>query len=177
PFSKLIPGIVVIHDIKNFSLVFMSAKGLKLLGITPKDLHNSVSRNQLNFFNNGDIELLKKSKGLGKKQESLSLIQQVKIKGKESLTWYISSTEVFEYDAEGNPIHVITVAMPINDPENISHKLARFMEEKAFIESNTENFLSLGERGKEILRLVALGKSSPEIDRKSTRLNSSHVKN
>src|SRR5690606_41603254 len=83
----------------------------------------------------------------------------------------------FEYDAEGNPIHVITVAMPINDPENISHKLARFMEEKAFIESNTENFLSLGERGKEILRLVALGKSSPEIDRKSTRLNSSHVKN
>lgn len=163
PSAELIPGIVTIHDIKKFSLVFMSAKGLKLLGITLRDLRSSVNRYHLKFFNNSNTELFFQDKESGKKQESFSFIQQVKIKGKESPTWYISSTEVFEYDAEGNPSHVVTVAMPINNLENVSHKLDRFMEEKAFIESNTEKFLSLGERGKEILRLVALGKSSSEI--------------
>lgn len=76
---------------------------------------------------------------------------------------YISSTEIFEYDDSGNPIHLITVAMPIGNLKHVSHKLDRFIAENAFIKSNTQKFLTLGERGKEILRLVALGKSSSEI--------------
>ncbi len=164
PFAELIPGIVVIHHIKDFSLMFMSAKGLKLLGITAKDLHNSGSRYPLNFFNN-DMETFfyKKRKGEEKRQDTFSFIQQVKIKGNKGGVWYISSTEIFEYEDKGKPLHVITVAMPVNNLKHVSHKLDQFMAEKAFVESNTEKFLSLGERGKEILRLVALGKSSSQI--------------
>src|SRR5690606_23006546 len=76
----------------------------------------------------------------------------------------ISSTEIFEYDDSGNPIHLITVAMPTGNLKHVSHKLDRHIAENALIKSNPQKFLTIAERGKEIVRLVALRKGRSELD-------------
>ncbi|MDT0690295.1 helix-turn-helix transcriptional regulator [Salegentibacter sp. F188] len=75
----------------------------------------------------------------------------------------MASCRIFFKDREGNPSHTITVAIPIDQLKHIPNKAQRFLEESKFFRSNLSKFISLGSRAKEVLRLVALGKSSSEI--------------
>ena len=77
--------------------------------------------------------------------------------------WHIASTRIFEQDEQKNPTHLVTVAFPVDQMKHIPHKAERLLSENQFFKDNLDKFLSLGEREKEVLRLVALGKSSAEI--------------
>lgn len=167
PYAELMPAVVIIQQLEPFLPVYMSSRGLKELGITGEELQNMGTDYLANFFNLEDSEdylhqlraLLQK----GDPEETFSFFQEVKFKQNDEWTWHIASTRIFARDEQGKVSHIITVAIPISEMKHIPNKAERLLKEKKFFNVNREKFDTLGKREREILKMVALGKSSTEI--------------
>lgn len=168
--ADLLPGVVVVHEISDlpeFNTVFMSSRGLDQLGVSLHEISEMGSKYHERFFNNEDMEgfLVKLENLLEKKDpdETFTFFQQVKFKNREEWVWHIGSIRIFHQNAEGTPTHLITVVFPVNQMKHIPNKAERLLAENLFFRENSDKFYSLGSRAREVLRLVALGKSSAEI--------------
>ncbi|WP_029033594.1 helix-turn-helix transcriptional regulator [Salinimicrobium terrae] len=167
--AEFIPSVVVIHELtkKEFKVVFMSSQGLDQLGTTLQELLEMGPEYLERFFNNEDMEdfMVKLRKLLEAKDpnETFTFFQQVKFKNREEWVWHIGSVRIFHQAADGTPTHLVTAAIPINRMKHIENKAERLLKENIFFKNNLSKFLSLGKRAKEVLRLVALGKSSSDI--------------
>lgn len=166
-YAELMPGVVIIHEIENFPVAYMSSRGLEELGITLQELQEMNTHYHEKFFNNEDMEIFmfKLTNLLQNKDpsETFTFFQQVKLKNHEDWVWHISSSRIFHMDKNGNPTHLVTVSIPIGQMKHIPHKAERLLAENIFFKNNIAKFQTLGNRGKEVLKLVALGKSSSEI--------------
>jgi len=166
-YAEMMPGVIIIHQLKPFTPCFMTSNGLELLGITSVALKDIGVDYHKRFFNNEDMEdyLLKFNQLIERNDtdETFTFFQQVKLKESQEWLWHLASTRIFYRDNNGIPSHVITVALPVNQMRHIPNKAERILKESEFYKKNLENFFGLGKREKEILKLVAQGKSSPEI--------------
>ncbi len=167
PYLEMLPGVTIIHQLNPFLPIHMSSNGLDLLGITKQELFLIGTDYHHQFFNNGDMEdymikldLLLKSHD---KEDNFTFFQQVKLKKKDEWVWHLSSCSIFFSDQDNTPSHLITIAIPIDGLKHIPRKAERLLSENEFYRNNLNMFLSLGKREKEILGLVALGKSSTDI--------------
>lgn len=166
-YVEMLPGVYIVHQLNPFTPIYMTPNGLELLGITLDELKEIGTDYHKIFFNTDDMEdFLRKLDGLlagADPNESFTFFQQVKLKAREQWVWHLASTKIFEKDEEGNPTHTITVALPVDKLKHIPNKAERLLAEKNFFHTNLKKFLTLGKREREVLRLVSLGKSSPEI--------------
>ncbi|MCD8739728.1 helix-turn-helix transcriptional regulator [Mucilaginibacter roseus] len=167
PFAEMMPGVTIIHHIADFSVVHMCSKGLKLLGVTINELRQMGVDYYPRYFNMEYMEgLLPKMEKLlsdNKENESFSYFQQVKYAGKNDWTWHITSTGIFMWDDNGKPLLTITTALPIESLKEVEPKAERLLAENIFLRKNAARFGLLTRREISILKLVAGGKSSPEI--------------
>lgn len=169
--AELIPGVVIIHELieefQEFDTIFMTSNGLNQLGVSLKELREMGSKYHDRFFNNEDMEgFLNRLHQLMQNkdpEETFTFFQQVKFKNRDEWVWHVASIRIFHQDEEGNPTHLITTAFPMDKMKHIPNKAERLLAENQFFKKNLQKFLSLGTRAKEVLRLVALGKSSGEI--------------
>lgn len=169
--AEAMPGVVVVHEIDGnldgIKAVYMTSKGLDQLGTSLNELTELGSKYHERFFNNEDMEgfLIKLQKLLENRDpsETFTFFQQVKFKDRNEWVWHIASIRIFHQDGDGRPTHLITVAFPVNQMKHIPNKAERLLAENVFFKKNLNKFLSLGNRAKEVLKLVALGKSSAEI--------------
>ncbi len=167
PCAEMMPGVVVVHELPNFKTVYMSSKGLKQLGISFNELKRMGSEYHSRFFNNEDMEdymgKLRKLLKRNDPEETFTFFQQVKLKERGEWVWHMASSKIFHVDDKGNPTHLITVAFPVDQMKHIPNKAQRLLAESEFYRKNEEKFQSLGKRAKQVLKLVAIGKSSAEI--------------
>ncbi len=165
-----LPVIVVIQKIVDFSVLYMSPKGLELLGLTLLELQEIKTEYQHRFFNIDDSEeYWPKFRNLllvNNPDQNLSYLQQVKHKDRVDWAWYISATRIFLQDENGAPFLMITTATAIDDMKHMPSKAERLLKENNFLRNNYQKFSVLGKREKEILKMVALGHSSPDIGEK-----------
>lgn len=164
---ELISGVVILHDYRDWSVVFMSKRGLNQLGLTLKQLCNlSNEEYRGNYFNPEDnaYHHQRLSALLQKDFEgAISYYQQVRFTVNGEWVWHLSSTTLFGRDADGNPLMTLTVAIPLDTMHKMSTKADRLLEENNFLRKNHGKFSTLSKRELVILREVALGKSSIEI--------------
>ncbi|MCF0057369.1 helix-turn-helix transcriptional regulator [Dyadobacter sp. CY356] len=162
-----LPAIVIIHRIEDFSVVYMSPKGLSLLGVSLEELKEMKAEYQHRFFNIEDSdEYWPKFKTMLFKNDmhsSVSYFQQVKLANSENWAWYISATKLFMQDEDGNAFLCITTATALDEMKHMPAKAERLLEENTFLRENYQKFSTLGKREKEIMKWVSFGKSSPEI--------------
>lgn len=167
PYSELFPSVVIVQQLEPFKSLYMNSRGLKELGITLKELKEMGTNYLQNFFNLEDSEdYLEKLKRLLIKNdhdETFTFFQQVKFKDRSDWVWHIGSTKIFHRNEKEEPSHIITIAIPIDKLKHIPNKAERLLAERNFFHSNLHKFLTLGKREIQVLRLVAMGKSSPEI--------------
>lgn len=167
PIAEQLPGVVVIHRIEKFAPLYMSSNGLKLLGISLKELIDLGGDYQKKFFNEefmpDFVELLTKMMKENNDDQTYTLFHQVQLKEKWDYEWYASSLKIFHRNSRGYPTHAITIANPLGELKHIPEKAERMLKETLFYKKNQKKFKRLGERAKEVLRLVALGKTSAEI--------------
>lgn len=168
--ADIIPCVLVVHQLKPFTPIYMSKKGLSQLGIKQKELRELGADYHKQFFNNEDMTdfLSKMQLLLARKNpnETFSFFQQVKFKDYKKWVWHLSAVRIFHQAKDGTPTHTCTTAIPIGEMKHIPNKAERILAENMFFNQNLEKFLSLGEREKEVLKLVALGESSVEISKK-----------
>jgi DNA-binding CsgD family transcriptional regulator len=165
--AERMPGVTIIHDMRDGSVIWMSKRGLLELGITEEEVKAlSAEEYYTSFFNYEDskdyvpriFELIERNND----EESVTYFQQVKFKEDGDWHWHMSSTRIFMRDMEGKPLLIITVSFPIDPKHHLSIKAGRLLEENNFLRRNHKLYTTLSKREREVLRLLAMGKSASD---------------
>lgn len=161
-----LPGVVIVHDLVG-TVVWMSSRGLKELGVKLEDVIGLTAKQYYaEYFNSEDAkDYVPKLLGLlerNNNEEYLTYFQQVRLSGQEDWKWHMSSTKIFLRNEKDQPILTITMSFPIDAMHHMTAKAARLLEENNFLHKNLNQFAKLSKREREILSLMALGKTSAE---------------
>jgi DNA-binding CsgD family transcriptional regulator len=165
--AEMLPGVVIIHDMRDWSVVWMSQLGLRKLGITAEEVKAmSAEEYYSRFFNPEDTrDYVPKVFGLIERnndEETVTYFQQVKFSGNADWHWHMSSTRIFMRDTYGQPLLIITMSFPVDPKHHLSTKAGRLLEENNFLRKNFYLYTKLSQREREVLRLLALGKSATD---------------
>lgn len=162
-----IPSVIIIHDIRDSTVVYMSERGRRQLGVDLDELREMGQNYYARFFNPEDAkDYVPKIFGLlerNNNDEMVSFFQQVRTSQNNDWTWYLSSTKIFIRDENDKPILTITNAIPIDNEHYFTSKIERLLQENNFLRRNKQAFASLTGREKNVLTLMALGHNSAEI--------------
>jgi DNA-binding CsgD family transcriptional regulator len=165
--AEEVPGVIIIHNIRDLSVVYMSPRGQRILGVNNEELVRMGPEYYSRFFNPDEaqehvptmISLLQKSNN----DESIALFQQVKSETSHEWTWYSTSVKIFMRDDDGNPLLTIAIAIPIDPKHHITNKVSRLLDDNNFLRKNYEKFSLLTARERQVLGCMAFGKTSNEI--------------
>ena len=164
----MLPGVVIINSIADGKIEYISKRGEQLLGISREALRQMTGQEYFSrFFNHEEakdyvpqiINLLLRNND----DEVISYFQQVRIVQSSQLQLYATTSKIFFRDEEGKPLLIITLSMPLDPNNHLTTKAKRLIEENSFLRNNKNAFASLTNREKEILQLIATGKTPEEI--------------
>jgi DNA-binding CsgD family transcriptional regulator len=166
-FEKEIPAVFIVHDLADFSVVYMSQRGLDILDATLDEVRLGNAEYHARYFNTEDAQVyVPKILGLIERNNSdelISIFQQVRRSPAHEWSWYVSTIKIFLRDKNGSPLLTITMAVPMETKHPLISKVDRLLEENSFLCRHQNVFDSLTKREKEILRLMARGVNSTEI--------------
>ena len=162
-----LPGVIIIHDLSDWSVVWISSNGLEMLDVTKEEITNlTYAEYHSRFFNPDDSkDYVPKVIGLLERNNDndfCTFFQQVRFSENFDWNWHMSSIKIFARDNDGNPLMTITIALPIDSMHHMTVKASRLLEENNFLRKNFHEFSKLGKREREVLKHMALGKSSAE---------------
>ncbi|RYY57451.1 MAG: LuxR family transcriptional regulator [Chitinophagaceae bacterium] len=162
-----LPGVVIIHDLRDLSVAWMSASGLALLGITLKELRLMKPEEYYGtYFNPEDVAdyspKIRKIIEENKDDAVVNYFQQVRFKPGGDWEWHFTSTKVFIRDDDNKPLLAMSMAFAVESMHHMVNKAERLLEENNFLRRNSDRYALLSFREREVLKLLALGKSSAE---------------
>ena len=162
-----LPGVVIIHDLRDWSVVWMSGPGLKALGVTLEEITSiTVDEYHSRYFNHEDSkDYVPKLVGLLERNDDgdyCTFFQQVRLNLLEDWNWHMSSIKILAHNEENKPLLSITIAFPINAMHHMTAKASRLLEENNFLRNNFHQFTKLSKRERDILKFIALGTSSAD---------------
>jgi DNA-binding CsgD family transcriptional regulator len=168
PLANMIPGVIILHQLPDMKMLYMSEQGTRLLGVSLEEVMAMPHSEFQNKFLNEEeakeytpkiIELLEGNK------EFVSYFQQVRTSKTRHWDWYLSLSKVLLRDQNEKPLIMITIANQIDPQHYFTSKATRLLEENQFLKLHYSEFAQLTKREREILGLMALGKSTVDIAR------------
>jgi DNA-binding CsgD family transcriptional regulator len=165
--SHLIPSVIIVHDVPDFNVLYISKTGLKLLNQKWSEIKGMSGQEYFKrYFNEEEakdyapkvLTMLQKNT-----EEIASFFQQVRTSSVREWDWYMSMTKIFVRDHNNQPIACITTSMQIDPSHYFTSKAVRLLEENDFLKKHYDDFAKLSAREKNVLKLLALGKSAIEI--------------
>lgn len=167
PVAELLPGVVVIHDLRDWTVAWMSPRGLSGLGVSLQQITSlSAEEYYSRYFNPEDSkDYAPKVLGLMERNvadEICTCFQQVRFHTGDDWKWHMASTMVYARDPAGTPLLAITMAFPIDTMHHMTVKAERLLEENNFLRKNLHLYSRLGKREQEVLKHLALGRSAVE---------------
>ncbi|WP_129716001.1 response regulator transcription factor [Pedobacter sp. SYP-B3415] len=168
PTFESMPGTVIVHELRSWHVVYMTENGRNQLGITLDELRAMDNEEyHRRYFNPDDaadyVPKLAAFIAENNADDSITYFQQVRTTAEGKWNWHMAATRILARDDKGLPLLCVTTAAPIDAMHHMSAKAERLLEENNFLRQNLPAFSRLGKREKEILRLMARGKSSNEI--------------
>lgn len=162
------PGAVVIHDIQNLRILYMSGRAIRRLKKPWEEIKNvSIEEYHRRYFNPEDAKAyfpkIQSMLNGDHEHEVISFFQQVRTAENGEWEWYLTSMRVLLHDDAEKPLLTISFAIPIDPKNHVTNKVNRLLEENTFLRKHMERYGTLSKREKEILRLVAVGKSNTEV--------------
>lgn len=167
PAADLFPGVTIVLNARTAGVEYMSARGLAILGIGLEELRALGPEYHQRYFNQQEareyVPLLWGLLTRSASDEIVTFFQQVRRSDAHPWAWYLSTARVFLRDAAGQPLLILVFASPVGTVSHLTEKVERILEERTFLRQHEEAFSQLTQREKQVLRLLVLGKSSPEI--------------
>lgn len=166
-FENEIPAVFIVHDLSDFSVVYMSQRGLDFLGVSLEEVRLGNAEYHARYFNQEDaqtyvpkiLDLIERNNS----DELISIFQQVRPSPEHDWAWYLSSIKVFLRDKKNMPRLTITLAIPMQTEHPLVSKVDRLLDENDFLHRNQNVFASLTKREKQVLKLMASGVNSTGI--------------
>lgn len=165
--EKDIPGVIIVHNLVDETIVYMSERGRKILNVTLDEIRMPQADYNQQYFNMEDLSnygpkvfaLMERNAD----DEIVTFFQQVRSSSNEPWRWYSSSMKILLRDHDARPMLSLTIALPIDEEHYFTPKIERLIQENNFLRLNQQAFASLSKREREVLRLLALGRNSLEI--------------
>ena len=165
-----IPGVIIVHNLANDSIVYLSERGRKHLNVTLEEIRMPHFDYHQRFFNPEDVQnYAPKIMGMLQRnddEEMVSYFQQVRATDKDPFRWFSSSSKILLRDKENKPMLGITIAVPIDEEHYFTPKIERLIQENNLLREKQAVFAELSRREKEILVLLYDGLSGPQIAEK-----------
>ena len=162
-----LPGVLTIHDLRNWTIVYMSKMGLQSINKKIEDIVGQTSAEyHEQYFNEDDakdyVPRIKDLLERNNNDEIVTYFQQVRFARDSEWQWHMSSVRILTRNNEGLPLLAIVISFPIDAMHHMAAKAGRLLEENNFLRKNISQYTRLSKREREILRLMALGRSSSE---------------
>jgi DNA-binding CsgD family transcriptional regulator len=159
-----LPGVVILHDLRDWRVVWMAPRGLAELGVTMEEITSLTAEEyHSRYFNSEDAkDYVPKLIGLLERNNDddfCTFFQQVRLNIKTGWNWHMSSIKILAHDYEGRPLLSITMAFPIDAMHHMTVKATHLLEENNFLRKNFHLYSALSKRELDVLRMMALGKS------------------
>ncbi|MES3016944.1 MAG: helix-turn-helix transcriptional regulator [Bacteroidota bacterium] len=183
--ADLLPGVVIIHDLRDWSVAWISERGVRELGISREEIVSlTMEQYHARFFNEQDskdyapkvFQLMEKNSF----EDMVAFFQQVRFGGKADWVWHMTAMKILAHDDSGRPLLSITLAFPIDPGHRMTSKASRLLKENNFLRKNLALYRTLSKREREILKDLALGNTAPETAEKlfiSIHTVQTHIKN
>jgi DNA-binding CsgD family transcriptional regulator len=164
------PGAIIIIDLRDSTVKYMSAWGRNYLDVTMAELDAMGTEYHARFFNPEDAkDYVPKIMGMLERNnddEMVTCFQQVRQSPEHDWAWFLSATKVILRDEKGLPVLILTTALPVDAQHHMAIKAQRLLEANNFLRNNYHVFDQLTKREKEILRMMALGITSGKMAKK-----------
>ncbi len=162
-----IPGVIIVHNASNGSVVYMSKRGRDQLGVTNEELIAMGQEYLIRFFNPEEakqyspklLDFLQRQD----ENEIISVFQQVRVSPELPYSWHISGIKIIHKDDNGIPLLLMTVAVPVESVHELAQKAQRVLDENNFLKKNSHLFESLTKREIELLKLFSKGLTNESI--------------
>lgn len=162
-----LPCVYIIHDMRDFSLVYMSRQGRQRLGRQWDEERTGRKEYFSSYFKIEDsmffTEKLLEHARTEPDETFMTFFEEVRTGPDQAYEWYLSSSRVMLRDTEGNPRFSLTISMPINIHTHVTKKVARVMEENRYMHAHQHHFGQLTKREKQILACMARNMTSQSI--------------
>lgn len=167
PVLEMLPGVAIVNDVRDGTVIYMSGKGLEVLGVTLEELQAMGNEYHQRFFNMLQAEeyvpLVLEMMQRADPDETCTFFQQVKFKKESEWQWHLTAMRILETDDDGKPVAILCIAQHLAAEHHYNRKIERLTGELTFLKKNIKQFESLGKREREILKLMAEGNSSLQI--------------
>ncbi|GAA4364613.1 hypothetical protein GCM10023185_34270 [Hymenobacter saemangeumensis] len=161
------PAVIIIHHVPTQTVRYLSRWGLELLGATLEELTALGPAFSPTYFNAVESdEYMARVWQLmyeGGKPEVHTFYQQVRTTEREGWSWYLTSMRRLLSDDQGGPLLVMGLAIPLHPDNHFAAKVQRLIDENDFLRMYSDRYIALSPRERDVLRLLALGRSAPEI--------------
>lgn len=165
--ADLHPAVTIIHNLALDAVAYMSERGLRLLHTTLAELQALGPAYTHTHFNPEDApNYLPQLYGLVQSldpQASVTFFQQVRTATGRDFAWYLTTTRVLLREPDGPPLLMISTACPIDPLHHVTQKVQRLLDENNFLRRHARQFATLTARERDVLRLLALGFSAPDV--------------
>lgn len=165
--ADLYPAVVIIHHVPTQTVRYMSRWGLDLLGATLAELRALGPAFSSTYFNAAEAAeyMVRAFELMGEygSPDVHSFFQQVRTNERPGWSWYLTSLRRLLADAQGQPLLLLAMAVPLHPDNHFAAKVQRLIDENDFLRRHSTVFSRLSTRERAILRLLALGRSSQEI--------------
>ncbi|TDS65079.1 response regulator transcription factor [Myroides indicus] len=170
--GEVMPASVMIHNFKREEprgISYMNEWGRMNLGTTLEELNNLGEEYLTKYFLAEETEtiVLQVAKYCAERDftKHCSFFQRVKVYGEKDYLWFYSSCKLLRNRNKqiDDNIQLIMVSCPVQGMGNMVNKVNKTLGESLYIKDNYKKFVLLSKREKEIIGLMAYGKTSKEI--------------
>ena len=162
-----LPGNVLVTDLNRLTTVYMNNRGCNILKRSVGELEELGAEYYQRFFVPDEINVIVQTYlGMAQRQdpsEIYNFVHRVKALEDSSYKWYFASAKLMFSPGREASDKMVLIVNEVNSLGTIAKKINSVLEESDWMKSNFKKFCQLTRREKDIISLVANGRSSAEI--------------
>ena len=166
--GDVVPGAIMVHDLEAMQVTYMNDWGCEALNHSMDEINAMGEEYYRKFFIAEEIQqFLPGMLEFYKRNDHTALytfFHQVRTGPKREPSWHYAVCKFLRRDLGRNKTNeLILVANPVAGMGMMVNKVNKLLDENIFVAKNYKKFALLSKREKEIITLLADGKSTPEI--------------
>lgn len=186
--GSIVPASLMLHDLEAMQPVrcsYMNNWGCEHLGTSAEEINRLGEAYYERYFIKEEI--VAAAQGIGEYLASgdfdkqYNFFQRVKLHGREDYSWFYTVCKVVNHTMDALPkSNIVLLSSPVTEVEKLISQVAKTLNQDSYVRRKYHNFSQLTNREKEIIRMVANGKSTGEIAEQlflSNHTVSTHRKN
>lgn len=162
-----IPGCVMIQNFRSMVNTYMNKTGCEVLHSDREELQNMGPAYFDTFFPKEEIQILKPGLIRFASDNDLSALysffQRARPLGSNNYDWYFTTSRLYPVGSTPGDMQLMHIAVGAGGIGCSAKKISRLLDENSYASKNFTKFCLLSKREKEIISLVASGKSSHDI--------------